>query len=244
MAKMPTLKRFAAPATPAGMLQGMRLSLPTLLPLFLFGSAFATLAAQKGLSLIEAAAMSAFVFAGASQFVAVEMWTHPLTASAIATMVLVTLSVNLRFMVLGAGIQPWLAGMPRSQLYPALLLMTDPGWLIAHRYRSDGGIDRAIFLGTGLAQWLIWIAAVLPGYFLGTLIAEPARYGLDLIMLTFFAAMMVPLWRGRRRALSWLVAGAVALVVAQLVEGWWFIVAGALAGSVSGGFIDDAADEA
>jgi predicted branched-subunit amino acid permease len=228
-----------AVTTLPGVLRGIRLSLPTLLPLFLFGSAFATLAAQKGLSLLEASAMSGFIFAGASQFVAVEMWTHPLTASGIATMVLVTLSVNLRFAVLSAGIQPWLAGMPRGQLYPALLLMTDPGWLIAHRYRSDGGADRAVFLGIGLAQWLIWVAAVVPGYFLGTLIAAPARYGLDLIMPTFFAAMIVPLWRGSRRALPWLVAASVSLAVAYSVEGWWFIVAGAIAGSVAGGFIDD-----
>jgi len=222
-----------------GVAQGLCLSVPTLLPLFLFGSAFATLAAQKGLSLLETSAMSAFIFAGASQFVAVEMWTHPVTASGIATMVLVTLSVNLRFAVLSAGLQPWLAGMPRSQLYPALLLMTDPGFLIAHRYRAQGGSDRTIFLGVGIAQWLIWVAAIVPGYFLGTLIAEPARFGLDLIMPTFFAAMLVPLWRGQRRALPWLVAAAVSLAVAHLVEGWWFIVAGALAGSLSGAFIDD-----
>lgn len=221
----------------------MRLSVPTLVPLFLFGSAFATLAAQKGLSLLEASAMSAFIFAGASQFVAVEMWTQPLTVSSIATMALVTLSVNLRFAVLSAGIQPWLVGMPRAQLYPALLLMTDPGWLITHRYRSDGGADRAVFLGAGIAQWLIWVAAVVPGYFLGTLIAVPARYGLDLIMPTFFAAMIVPLWRGSRRALPWVVAGGVSLVVAHTIEGWWFIVAGAVAGSLTGGFVGDGKTE-
>jgi predicted branched-subunit amino acid permease len=227
-----------ARGTCRGLLRGLRLSLATLIPLFLFGSAFATLAAQKGLSFAEAAAMSALVFAGASQFVAVEMWTASLSLSAVATIVLVTLTVNLRFVLLGAAIQPWLAPASRRYAYPALLLMTDPGWIIAQRYGAGGG-DRGVFLGVGIAQWLVWIAAVIPGYFVGTLVSDPARYGLDLIMPTFFAAMLVPLWRGARRAVPWAVAGVVALAVAQLTDGWWFIVSGALAGSFVAGFAGD-----
>ena len=55
----------------------------------------------------------------------------------------------------------------------------------------------------------------------------------------FFAAMLVPLWRGPRRAIGWGIAGVVALVASQLVPGWWFIVIGAITGSIVGGFIDD-----
>ena len=58
-------------------------------------------------------------------------------------------------------------------------------------------------------------------------------------MPIFFAAMLIPLWRGPRRAAAWAVAGAVALLVQQFIAGWWFIVAGAVAGSVAGGFLDD-----
>ena len=229
---------------PGGFFHGVRLSIPVMIPLALFGSAFGTVAAQKGLTLAEAVSMTAIVFAGASQFVAVEMWTHPLSASAIATIVLVTATVNMRFVLMSASLRPWLAGAPAWQTYSGLLLMTDPGWLIALRYSAEGGKDAAVFLGVGAAQWLIWVAAAAPGYVLGTLVAEPARFGLDLIMPTFFAAMLVPLWRGAKatrlgRAVPWAVAGVVALIVAELVEGWWFIVAGALAGSIAAGLRGD-----
>ena len=60
-------------------------------------------------------------------------------------------------------------------------------------------------------------------------------------MPIFFAAMIVPLWRGRRAALPWVVAGIVALVTAKLVEGYSFIIVGALSGAVVGAFLDDAA---
>jgi hypothetical protein len=35
------------------------------------------------------------------------------------------------------------------------------------------------------------------------------------------------------------IAGAVALIAAQFIAGWWFIVIGAIAGSIAGGFIGD-----
>ena len=65
------------------------------------------------------------------------------------------------------------------------------------------------------------------------------RFGIDLMLPIFFAAMLVQIWRGPRRAIGWAVAGGVALVAAQLVAGWWFIVIGAVAGSIVGGFVDD-----
>jgi predicted branched-subunit amino acid permease len=72
------------------------------------------------------------------------------------------------------------------------------------------------------------------------MIADPRRYGIDLVMPIFFAAMLIPLWRGGKAAVAWIVAGVVAVAVHQLAGGWWFIVAGAVAGSVVGGYLDDA----
>ena len=47
---------------------------PLIPGIVIFASAFGTAAQQKGLSLEQALAVSAFVFAGASQMVALEVW--------------------------------------------------------------------------------------------------------------------------------------------------------------------------
>ena len=99
--------------------------------------------------------------------------------------------------------------------------------------------DAAVFVGSGLITWAFWVAATALGYSLGALVADPKRFGLDLILPIFFAAMLVPLWRGAMRTVPWAIAGAVALAAAALVPGWWFIVIGALAGSAAAGFIDE-----
>lgn len=206
----------------------------------IFSLAFGTVAAQKGLSLADAVLMNALVFAGAAQLVALEVWTHPLTLGTVASIALLTAIVNARFVLMGAALRPWMGALPAWQAYPPLLLTTDATWIVGMRYRAGGKGDASIYLGAGLAIWAVWVAAVVPGYLLGAFISDPKRFGIDLMLPIFFAAMLVQIWRGPRRAIGWAVAGVVALIAAQLVAGWWFVVIGAVAGSIVGGFVRDA----
>lgn len=218
---------------------GMRLSAPVMPVMAIFGLAFGAIAAQKGLTAGAATLMSGLMFAGASQFVAIEMWADSLTFAGIVTLVLVTATVNMRFVLLSAAMRPWLGDLPARQVYPALAVMTDPGWLIALRYRSEGGANAAAFFSSGFVLWLVWIGSTALGHYLGTLVTNPNSLGLDLVLPTFFAVMLIPLWQGARRAVSWTVAGATALLASGLIAGWWFIVFGAIAGSIAAGFLDE-----
>jgi predicted branched-subunit amino acid permease len=183
--------------------------------------------------------MNLLVYAGASQIVALGVWPEQMTASAIAGLALIAATVNARMLLLGAGLRPWLGPLPAWQVYPALHLLTDPGWIIAMRYRADGGSDAAVLVGGAFVIFWMWIAATAAGYLLGALVPDPRAIALDLVMPVFFATMLVPLWRGKRRVIPWVVAGVVALAVNYFVEGWWHVIAGSLAGIVAGGFVDD-----
>jgi predicted branched-subunit amino acid permease len=142
----------------------------------------------------------------------------------------------------GASLRPWLAPLPAWQIYPLLQFTTDPGWVIMMRYRAEGGNDAAAFLGGALVVLVAWISATMGGYLAGALVADPRKIALDLVLPIFFAAMVVPLWRGRRRAIAWGVAGMVALATEYLVSGWWFVITGAIAGSLVEGFVEEAPD--
>jgi 4-azaleucine resistance transporter AzlC len=205
----------------------------------MFGVAFGALAAQRGLSLLEATLMSALVYAGASQFVALEMWAETAMLAGIVVLGLVTATVNMRFILMTAALRPWFGSLPISQSYPALFTVTDPGWLIAMTYHAKGGRDAGVLVGGGLVFWLLWVGSTIPGYLLGSLVQNQKAFGLDVIMPAFFVVMLVPLWSGLRRAIPWAVAGAVALLIAALIPGWWFILAGSVAGAIAGGFIDE-----
>src|SRR3954451_3044889 len=97
MTKVPEKRNGAASYSWAGLVEGARLAMPVMPGMVLFGAAVGALAAQKGLSLLEATLMSTIVYAGASQFVALEMWPDIATLSGIAAIGLVTAAVNMRF---------------------------------------------------------------------------------------------------------------------------------------------------
>jgi len=209
-----------------------------------FGMAFGALCAQKGFSLAEVEVMMLVVYGGLSQFVAVQAWPDQLTASAVAALALLTLTVNIRFALMSASLRGWFGSLPPWQSYPSMLLVTDGGWLAATRYRDRGGADAWYFVGGGIVLYLVWAVASIPGYLLAEQLSDPRKYGVDLAMPAFYAAMLVPAWKGPRRAIPWLVSGSVALVVYWLVAGWWFIIAGAISGAISAGLMDDDATSA
>jgi 4-azaleucine resistance transporter AzlC len=205
-----------------------------------FGLAVGATAARKGFGFIDNLLMNVLVYAGMSQLVAMEVWPDEITAGALAGLAFLCVVINARFLMMSASLHPWLGAMPQWQIYPALQFLVDPGWLIATRYRAGGGSDTGVFFGSTAILAVAWIGSAAIGHLLGGLVADPRRFGIDLVMPVFFAAMLIPLWRGARRAIAWAVAGVVALTVQTLFGGWWFIVAGALAGSVAGGIFDDA----
>jgi predicted branched-subunit amino acid permease len=183
----------------AGLRFGAFLALPVLPGMIAFGIAVGATAARKGFGLIDSILMNGLVYGGASQMVAMEVWPERITLASLAALALLTATVNARMLLIGASLRPWLGPLPSWQAYPMLHLSTDPGWLIAMRYRAEGGNDAAVFLGAGLLVWAVWMAATTVGYLMGALVSDPRRIGLDLVMPIFFAAMLVPLWRGGRR---------------------------------------------
>jgi predicted branched-subunit amino acid permease len=222
----------------AGLRHGARAALPAFPGFIMFAVAFGTAAAQKGLSLGETLGLSAFVYAGASQMVGLEIWQQVWTPSTILTIMTVTAVVNARMILLGATLQPWLKDEPLARTALNLFLLTEAGWLVGTRYHSEGGRDVGVLLGCGIILWLVWLVATLTGFFAGALVPEPRRFGLDLVMPIFFGVMLVPLWKGARPALPWLVAGLVSLIVHALVPGYVFIIAGALAGVAAGMLVE------
>jgi predicted branched-subunit amino acid permease len=146
--------------------------------------------------------------------------------------------VCLRLLLIGASLRPWLGGASPAKIYPTLYLLTDSSWIVALRYRAQGGADPNFLVGSGVVTWITWVLSAAPGYWLGASLADPQRYGLDLVMPVFFVAMMVPIWRGLRAAIGWLVAAIVSLIAYRYLGGWWYVPLGAIAGSVTGGLIN------
>lgn len=217
--------------TRRGVLAGARACLPIALGAGVYGVVFGILARQTGMSLAEALLMSAIVFAGASQLVALGLWVTPLPVGAL---ILTTLIVNLRHVLMGASLQPWLARLPRKRVYASLFFMTDESWALTLGSLTAGGGDGAFLLGSGLTLYLFWGAATTIGELASGLVSDPAQWGLDFAFTAVFLALLVGLWRGKSDLLPWIVAAVVAVAAAYWLPGKWYILLGGLAGSLIG----------
>lgn len=213
-----------------GIRTGFFTTLPVALGVAGYGIAFGVLADQAGLSAAEAALMSATVVAGASQIIAVELWADPIP---IATIVLATFAVNLRYSLMGAALRPWFSQLSALRAYGSLFLMADENWALTMRDLKSGSGRGAFLLGSGIAVWTFWVGSTVLGTVAGGVIGDPATYGIDFILAAVFVALVAELWEGATSIVPWTVALATALVAAELLSGQWYILlGGAVAGLV------------
>ena len=219
-----------------GILRGARDMAPVALFVIPFGIAFGVASVEHGLTGGESVFMSATVFAGTSQFAVLEIWgaTVPLIP-----LVLLSLAVNARHALMGAALFPWLRHLTWPRRLAAVAVLSDANFAAGKAAYDAGERDLGVFVGAGLALWLAWVAGTGGGVVFGDLIADPRQFGLDVLMPTFFAALLVGSWNGRETAMPWLVAAFVSVVAYKWGPANWHVIAGALAGGTAAGLADD-----
>lgn len=92
---------------PQAIRQGLLQTAPLAASVFTYGLVFGALSRQAGLSTLQALLMSALVYAGSAQFLALGMLTTGATALPV---IISTLIVNLRHLLMGASLAAYLKG--------------------------------------------------------------------------------------------------------------------------------------
>ena len=197
-------------------LLGARDTIPMLIGALPFGIIFGTLAVSSGLSAGATLAMSALVFAGSAQFIAISLIA---SGTGLVVILLTTLIVNLRHMLYSASMLPYVRHLPQRWRVPLAFWLTDESYAVVHRYYQDTSVPLAgkqwYFLGSCVAMYSNWFACTLIGVLLGNALPGMAGWGLDFAMVATFIGIVVPLLRTR----PLLVAALVAAVVAVAANG-------------------------
>lgn len=220
--------RFSAAAMRAGAIA----TLPLHVAVVPFALVCGVQSQAHGLSMLEAGLMSAVVYAGSAQLLALEHWgpVAPVAGAALAAFV-----VNLRLALMGPLLAPWLDRVQGWRLWGSLFLMVDQTWALSLAEQRSGRWDAGYLFGSGIVMWVVWVAGTLAGHGLGAALHLPPGHPLFFTALAVFVAILVPIWRGRGDLLPWLVAAAVSLVLYRLVPGTsWYVAGGALAGAGAG----------
>jgi len=191
-----------------------------------FGLAYGAYAVESGISAGLAQAMSAIVFGGASQVVAVELIASGTPAVLLALTVAL---VNLRHMLYSADLAPDVEHLPRRWRWLLAYLLTDEAYVMTvRRYREpDASPHRHwFFLGSGLSLWTCWQVSTAAGIFAGA--ALPDAWALDFALPLTFIAILVPALSSQPSLIAATVAGAVALIGYEWEYGTGLLVAAVL----------------
>jgi 4-azaleucine resistance transporter AzlC len=194
--------------------RGVRDEAPILLGVIPFGMIYGVLALSANLSVPQAQAMSAIVFAGSSQFMAVKM----LKDGAPALIILLTgFVINLRHALYSATLAPYIQSLPVR--WKALLsyLLTDEAFAVTvlHYQREENpASSHWYFLGAGVALWTSWQVSTAIGIFIGA--SMPDSWGLDFTLPLTFIALVVPALKDRAAILTAIVASLLALALVGL----------------------------
>ena len=189
-----------------GASRGARACMPLNLSVAVYGMVFGVLAVKAGLSPGTVALMSGLVYAGASQFVALDLWSA--TPDSLAIIVAVGV-INLRMILATATLGSMFAAVPRPMALASMAGVSDETWALTLSQKAGP----SFLIGASVSMYLTWLLSTWAGALVGATVEfDPAAYGIDFVFTAVFLALLIGLWRGRGDLAPWAVAAAVGVL--------------------------------
>ena len=214
-----------------GALRGAKRLAPISIFVIPFGIAFGAAAIERGVTADQSVAMSLLVFSAAAQFAALDFWGGPLPT---VTLLLTVLAVGTRMILMGATLSPWLNRLKRPKRLLALTLLSDVNFADSYDALRNGDHDLGRLIGGGMVLCGTWVLGTAIGVVAGASLGDLGRFGIDVVMVAFFAAIAVGQWEGLADILPSVVAAIVAVAGLVFLPAGWNIVLAALAGGAAG----------
>jgi len=213
---------------------GMRDAIPFILSCFPFSFACGLLGRQAGLSLVEIGAMAALVYAGTAQFIGITL----IAAGASPLMIILSsLIVNLRYLLQGLSLSPFLSWLPVRWLLAIAFGIVDESYAVAiSRYLKAGQPrgDPVYFFGCTASLYVVWVSVSVAGGALGAVVGDPCRWGLDFAMPAAFISIVMPQLTDSRALTVLMISGLAALIAKEFTPGTTYLILAAVFGSVVG----------
>ena len=168
-------------------IMGLKDAFPIMLGYFSVAMAFGLLVKSAGLYLKDAVLFSTVVFAGASQFMALNMLMNGISPFSI---VAATFLVNFRHFVMSASLSSRL-DKPKIWQIPIIAFgVTDETFSVA--MTGKGSLPAVYVISVSFFSYISWAGGTASGYLLGSFIPDALGDSLGMGLYVLFMALLVP----------------------------------------------------
>lgn len=213
---------------------GLYAGIPIVIGYIPIAIAFGILSKSLGISMLNTFLFSLLVFAGASQFMALNLLS---TGVGIGQIVLATLLVNFRHFLMSSSLSIKLKG-DYIKMAPFIAFgVTDETFSIAS-FEED--ISKEYLLSLELVSYSSWVLGTVIGFFTGSLLPDMLRESIGVALYGMFLAILVPeIKKSIRVGIIALVSGLLNFILNyfKILPLGWNMILSIVIGAILGSFI-------
>lgn len=217
--------------------RGLAAGFPLVLSYVPVAIAFGVVARQSGMNVFDIVMMSILVYAGAAQFMGVNMIN---VGAGFLEITIATFVLNFRHFVMSFSFMNRLRHIEFGKKAPLTLLLTDETFAVSSIHKEEAEKEKGIIFYTALilSAYISWIAGTLTGALLGDIIPPKLSESMGIALYAMFIGLLVPPVRKEVR-LGFIAVIAMVLnaLFSQVVSSGWAIVLGTVIGGASGIFL-------
>lgn len=192
-----------------------------------FAMLFGATGINNGLTFGETVLSSALVFAGASQFVFLDLYGQQ---APVWSILLAVFAINFRHVLYSASLGRYMGEFSLVQKYSGFFLLADPVFGAGELRSQNHKLTPAYYFGYALPLYPIWVGCTALGAGFGKLIDNPQALGFDMLLSIYFLSLLMG-FRARPNWLSSVLAsGIVSMIVFKTLGSPWHIMIGAFVG--------------
>lgn len=218
--------------------QGLKVSFPIVLGYIPVALTYGVIAGQAGLTLTELTFMSMFVYAGASQFMGVNMIA---VNASVLEIVIATFVLNFRHFIMNLALMNDVR--KHITLNERLIIsagLTDETFAVATTHKEEAENDKGVlfYFTIIFSAYFSWVIGSFIGGVVGEIIPDKLSQSMGVALYAMFIGLLVPSVKK-----EWRVGfiAVIAMLICYVASFWfstgWAIVSGTLIGGFCGIFL-------
>ncbi|WP_315118941.1 AzlC family ABC transporter permease [uncultured Clostridium sp.] len=169
--------------------EGIRLAMPIAIGYVPIAITFGLITKSSGVSNEVGIMMSIMVFAGASQFIGVNLMA---LGSAPLEIIVTTFIINFRHFLMSSSLsQKVKENTDKKLLYLISFGITDETFAVAS-LKEEGKLNPYVILGLNFTSYLSWVFGTIFGVALGNVIPEVIKNSMGIALYAMFIGLLVP----------------------------------------------------